>query len=255
MFSPVDAHFRERMRNGDPLLGTLLSLPSPEVAEICAAAGFDWLFIDMEHGLLGFADVQRMIQAAGHRCPCVVRVPSNEATWVCKALDTGAAGIIFPHINNADDARSAVRAGKYPPEGIRSIAVARAQGYGSRLQECVDDANLETVLIAQAEHAEAARNIESILAVPGVDAILVGPYDLSASLKKPGKVNDPEVADTIGKVRDACTARGISAGIFVRDADAASSAFQAGFSLVCVATDCLLLLEAARSVVKGVGPK
>jgi 2-keto-3-deoxy-L-rhamnonate aldolase RhmA len=119
----------------------------------------------------------------------------------------------------------------------------------------VDDANLETVLIAQAEHAEAARNIESILAVPGVDAILVGPYDLSASLKKPGKVNDPEVADTIGKVRDACTSRGISAGIFVRDADAASSAFQAGFSLVCVATDCLLLLEAARSVVKGVGPK
>jgi len=249
MFNPVDRRFREQMKNGEQLLGTLLSLPSPEVAEICAKAGFDWLFIDMEHGTLDFADVQHMIQAAGHNCPCIVRVPSNEAIWVGKALDTGAAGIIFPHINNADDARLAVLAGKYPPEGIRSIGIARAQGFGGRLQECVDDANLETVLIAQAEHAEAARNIESILAVSGVDAILVGPYDLSASLKKPGKVTDPEVAEAIGRVRDACAARGIPAGIFARDVDAASRAFAAGFSVVCVATDSLMLFEAARAVV------
>jgi 2-keto-3-deoxy-L-rhamnonate aldolase RhmA len=251
MFNPVNARFREQLKNGDPLLGTLLSLPSPEVAEICAAAGFDWLFIDMEHGLLDFADIQRMIQAAGHRCPCIVRVPSNEAVWACKALDTGAAGIIFPHINNADDARSAVLAAKYPPDGIRSIAVARAQRFGSRLQECVDTANLETVLIAQAEHTDAVRNIESILAVPGVDAILVGPLDLSASMNKPGRVTDPEVAEAIGRVRGACARRGIPAGIFARDADTASRAFAAGFTLVCVATDSLLFFEAARSVVEG----
>jgi len=249
MSNPVNARFREHVKNGEPLLGTLLSLPSPEVAEICAAAGFDWLFVDMEHGTLDFADVQHMLQAAGPHCPCVVRVPSNEAIWVGKALDTGAAGIIFPHINNADDARSAVLAGKYPPDGVRSIGVARAQGFGSRLQECVDDANLETVLIAQAEHAEAAKNIEAILTVPGVDAILVGPYDLSASLKKPGRITDPQVAKAISRIRDACAARGVPAGIFARDADAASTAFQAGFSLVCVATDALLISEAARAVV------
>ncbi len=254
MSDPVAVRFRAQLKKGERLLGTLLSLPSPEVAEVCAAAGFDWLFIDMEHGLLDFTDVQRMIQAAGSHCPCIVRVPSNEATWVCKALDTGAAGIIFPHINNADDARAAVLAGKYPPEGIRSIAVARAQGFGSRLQECVDNANQETALIAQAEHVEAARNIESILVVPGVDAILVGPFDLSASLNKPGRVTDPEVAEAIGKVRDACIAQGTPAGIFARDIDTASRAFAAGFSLVCVATDCLLLLEAARSVVKRAKP-
>lgn len=259
MSDPVAVRFRDRLKKGERLLGTLLSLPSPEVAEVCAVAGFDWLFIDMEHGLLDFADVQRMIQAAGHCCPCVVRVPSNEAVWVCKALDAGAAGIIFPHVNNAEDARSVVLAAKYPPQGIRSIAVARAQGYGSRLQECVDNANLETVLIAQAEHVEAAVNIESILAVPGVDAILVGPYDLSASLEKPGRVADAEVVQAIGRIRDACGARGMPAGIFARDVGTASGAFSAGFSLVCVATDCLLLLEAARAVVKqgkqGVGPR
>jgi 2-keto-3-deoxy-L-rhamnonate aldolase RhmA len=254
MSDPMAIGFRTRLKKGERLLGTLLSLPSPEVAEVCAAAGFDWLFIDMEHGLLDFTDVQRMIQAAGSHCPCVVRVPSNEATWVCKALDTGAAGIIFPHINNADDARSAVLAGKYPPDGIRSIAVARAQGFGGRLQECLDNANQETVLIAQAEHVEAARNIESILVVPGVDAILVGPFDLSASLNKPGRVTDPEVAEAIENVRDACIARGTPAGIFARDIDTASRSFAAGFSLVCVATDCLLLLKAARAVVTQAKP-
>jgi len=254
MFNPVDARFRQRLKKGEPLLGTLLSLPSPDTAEICAAAGFDWLFIDMEHGILDFAAVQHMIQAAGPDCPCVVRVASNEPVWVGKALDTGAAGIIFPHINSADDARSAVLSGKYPPEGIRSIGVARAQGFGSRLQACVDNANRETALIAQAEHAEAARNIESILGVPGVDGILVGPFDLSASMNKPGRITDPEVEQAIGRIRDACAARGTPVGIFVRDADGASKAFEAGSSLVCVATDSMLLFEAARAVVARAKP-
>ena len=254
MFNPLDARFRQRLKKVEPLLGTLLSLPSPDTAEICAAAGFDWLFIDMEHGNLDFAAVQRMIQAAGPRCPCVVRVASNDAVWVGKALDTGAAGIIFPHINSADDARSAVLSGKYPPEGIRSIGVARAQGFGSRLQACVDNANRETALIAQAEHAEAARNIESILAVPGVDGILVGPFDLSASMNKPGRITDPEVEQAIGRIRDACAARGTPVGIFVRDAGGASKAFEAGFSLVCVATDSMLLSQAARAVVAEAKP-
>lgn len=249
MLDSIGARFRERLKNGERLLGTLLSIPSPEVAEICAAAGFDWLFVDMEHGLLDFAAVQHLLQAAGRQCPCVVRVPSNEAIWAGRALDTGAAGIIFPHINNADEARSVVLAGKYPPEGNRSIGIARAQEFGNRLMECVNNANRETVLIAQAEHADAARNIESILTVPGIDAILVGPFDLSASMNKPGRVTDPEVQAAIGKVRDACAARGVPAGIFARDVDSASRALAAGFSLVCVATDSLLLFEAARAVV------
>src|SRR5512136_1873246 len=126
MSNPVNGRFREQMKNGEPLLGTLLSIPSPEVAEICAAAGFDRLFVDMEHGLLDFAAVQHLLQAAGRQCPCVVRVPSNEAIWAGRAPDTGAAGIIFPHINKADEARSVVLAGKYPPDGVRSIGVARA---------------------------------------------------------------------------------------------------------------------------------
>jgi 2-keto-3-deoxy-L-rhamnonate aldolase RhmA len=173
--------FKARLRRREPLIGTLLTLPSPEIAEICAGAGFDWLFVDMEHGLLDFAAAQRLIQAAGS-CPCIVRVPMNEPIWIAKAIDTGAAGVIFPHINTASEARQAIRAGRYPPAGTRSLGVARAQGFGTRVQHSVDHDNASLALVPQAEHIDAARQIGEILATPGVDAIFSGPFDLSASL-------------------------------------------------------------------------
>jgi 2-dehydro-3-deoxyglucarate aldolase/4-hydroxy-2-oxoheptanedioate aldolase len=249
---PVRKSFPELLRSREPLVGTLLSLPSPEIAEICADAGFDWLFIDMEHGLFDFVAAQRMVQTVGHRCPCVLRVPANEPIWIGKALDTGAAGLIFPHVNSSRDAAAVVRAARYPPTGTRSIGIARAQGYGNRIQESIDNAASETVLIHQAEHIDAARNIEEIIAEPGVDAIFVGPFDLSASLNKPGNIADPEVQHAIGRIRDACTAKPVSCGTIVRDAGGALRAFAEGYSLVCVATDTLLLTDAGRQVIKAI---
>jgi 2-dehydro-3-deoxyglucarate aldolase/4-hydroxy-2-oxoheptanedioate aldolase len=244
------ARFRQRLRDREPLLGTLVSLPSPEIAELLANAGFDWLFLDMEHGLLDFAAVQSIIQAAGGECPCIVRVPSNEPVWIGKALDTGAAGLIFPHINSPAEARAAVTAGKYPPEGIRSIGAARAQGFGSGLQRSVADANLETTLVPQVEHIDAARAIEEILSVPGIDAIFIGPFDLSASLGRPGDIAHSEVHQAIVAVRDACAARTTPCGIFVVDAAAARQAFRSGYSLVCVATETMLLGSAAATLIR-----
>jgi 2-keto-3-deoxy-L-rhamnonate aldolase RhmA len=244
------ARFRQRLRNREPLLGTLISLPSPEIAELLSEAGFDWLFVDMEHGLLDFASVQHIVQAAGDLCPAVVRVPSNEPVWISKALDTGAAGLILPHINGPGEATEAVSAGKYPPEGVRSIGVARAQGFGSGLAHSVAHANLETVLVPQVEHADGVRAIQEILRVPGVDAIFIGPFDLSASLGRPGDIAHPEVQRAIAAVRDACAARTIPCGIFVVDADAARLAFADGYSLVCAATETILLGSAATRLVK-----
>jgi 2-keto-3-deoxy-L-rhamnonate aldolase RhmA len=244
------ARFRQRLGDREPLLGTLVSLPSPEIAELLAGAGFDWLFLDMEHGLLDFAAVQRLIQAAGDQCACIVRVPSNEPVWISRALDTGAAGLIFPHINSAAEARAAVSAGKYPPEGVRSIGVARAQGFGSDLQHSVAHANLETTLVPQVEHIDAARAIEAILSVPRIDAVFIGPFDLSASLGRPGDIAHPEVQRAIAAVRDACALKVIPCGIFVVDAVAARQAFAAGYSLVCVATDTILLGSAATMVIR-----
>ena len=250
--SSTHSLFRERLAAREPLLGTILTLPSPEAAEIFADAGFDWLFVDMEHGLLDFTAVQRVVQATAGRCACIVRVPSNEAIWINKALDTGAAGLIVPHVDGAEQARAAVRAATYPPEGERSIGVARAQAFGRRLMDSIAAANGETVLVAQAEHVSAARAIDEIVTVPGVGAIFIGPFDMSASLGRPGRLQEREVVEAVAMVRDGCARREMPCGILVADAGAARAAYRAGYSLVCVATDTLLLGRVASEVVREV---
>ena len=241
----VQDRFVARLARREPLLGTLLTLPSPEVAEVVAAAGFDWLFVDMEHGLIDFEAVQRIVQAAGHACPCVVRVPGHEPILVAKALDTGAAGIIVPHVNTAAEARAVVRAAHYPPSGARSLGVARAQGYGSRIADAIARDNARTAVVAQVEHIDAVGNIDEIVAVPGLSAVFIGPFDLSASLGKPGEIGAPDVQQAIGEVVSACAGRKLPCGIFVVSGDAARAAFAAGHSLVCAMTDSLLFAGAA----------
>jgi 2-dehydro-3-deoxyglucarate aldolase/4-hydroxy-2-oxoheptanedioate aldolase len=238
--------WRSKFGDRSPLFGTLLSLPSPEAAEILAEAGFDWLFLDMEHGGLDISGVRGVLQAVAGRTPCVVRVPQNEPNVIARALDAGADGLIFPHVSTADEARACVAAALYPPEGTRSIGLARAQGYGIRVAESLAGANHATVRIAQAEHFLAARNIGEILAVPGIDAVFIGPFDLSGSLGKPGRISDPEVVAAIRTIREAATAAGIPAGIYVADAEAGRTAAASGFGLITVATDALLLGKAAR---------
>ena len=209
----------------------------------------------MEHGLLDFPSVQRVVQATSGRCACIVRVPSNEAIWINKALDTGAAGVIVPDVDGPGQARAAVRAAKYPPDGERSIGVARAQAFGRRLTDSIAHANEETVLVAQAEHVSAARSIDEIVTVPGVGAIFIGPFDMSASLGHPGRLEEPAVREAINLVRDGCARREMPCGILVADATAARAAFSAGYSLVCVATDTLLLGRVAAEVVKAISAR
>jgi 2-keto-3-deoxy-L-rhamnonate aldolase RhmA len=233
-----------------PLFGTLLTLPSPEIAEILVGAGFDWLFVDMEHGGFDIAGVRRIIQAVAGRRPCLVRVPRNESNAIARALDTGADGLIFPHINTADEARQCAAAALYPPEGTRSIGIARAQGYGARITESLARDNRSTVRVAQAEHILAARNIKEIVSVPGIDAVFVGPYDLSGSLGKPGRTADSDVREAIRTIREAAASLGIAAGIFVPDAEAGRAAAASGFTLIAAATETLLLGEAGRRMVE-----
>lgn len=244
--------FKTALAQDGPQVGILLSLPSPEIAEIAVEAGFDWLFIDMEHGLLDFASVQRMVQAAAGRTPCIVRVAANDPAWIGKALDTGADGLIFPHVNSAAEAAACVRAALYAPAGARSIGVARSQGYGAGIREDLDSANGRVALIAQAEHIDAVRAIDSILEVPGLDAVFIGPLDLSASLGIPGRTDDARVQDAIGTTLAAARMRGIPAGLFAPGAAAARAAFSRGFSFVAAGTDGALLVEAARALVDGI---
>ena len=133
--------FNERLRNEETLIGTIVSVPSPEVAEVLSLAGFDWLFIDMEHGAIDITAAQHMLQAADAVTPCLIRVPSQEEVWIKKCLDMGAAGIIVPHVNSADEARRVLAWAKYPPRGSRSVGIGRAHGYGPRFLDYMNRAN------------------------------------------------------------------------------------------------------------------
>jgi len=240
--------FRTRLVNGELLIGTVVTLSCPEVAEVLAGAGFDWLFIDAEHSPLEARDMQSLLQGAGPDTPCLVRLSSSEQVPVKKALDIGAAGIIAPQVNSAEQAQAVVRFAKYPPLGARGVGIGRAHGYGLRFQEYVDTANESIAVIVQAEHVDAVENIEAIVSVPGIDAVLVGPYDLSASLGRLGQVDHPEVTGAIDHVTRACREASVRLGIFGASPDAVRPYIERGFTLIAVGGDTLILGRAAKDL-------
>lgn len=232
---PTD--FKARLARGETFIGAFICLPAPESAEIFAELGFDWLILDTEHGPYDELTAQRMLQAVGRRCPCVVRVPSNEEVWIKKALDIGADGVLVPLVNTPDTAARAAAACRYAPEGVRGMGGARAHRYGIGFAEYVARANRSIVTIIQAEHISAVENIDAIIEVPGVDAVFIGPYDLSASMGKPGRVRDPEVQAAIRRVRDAARRAGRPLGIYCSDAADARDFIRQGYTLIGLSTD------------------
>ena len=242
-------NFKQRLKDGQHLVGTIVSLPSPEAAELLSQAGFDWLFLDAEHSAMDPLCVQRMLQAVGGRCACVVRVPSHEEAWIKKVLDMGPDGIIVPLVNDGQAARRLVDLCRYPPQGARSVGIARAHGYGLSFLPYIQAANKDTALIFQVEHIRAVENVDSILE-SGLDAVFVGPYDLSASMGKPGQVSDPDVMLAIERVRQAAVFRNIPLGIFGTAPAAVLPYLDQGFTLAAVGTDCLFMLSGASTALK-----
>lgn len=240
--------FRSRLRSGQTLFAPLMTLDSPAVAELMAAAGFDWLFIDAEHSTLDTAKMQSLLQAAGST-PCVIRLTSGGDVPIKKALDIGAAGIIVPQVNSADHARRIVQSAKYAPLGQRGLGIARAHRYGLNIREYMQTANDDTAVIVQAEHRDAVANIDAIVRVEGLDGVLIGPYDLSASLGLPGAVDHPDVRAAIERVRTACQAAGLPIGIFGLTADAVRPYMANGFTMIVAGVDTVLLATAATSLV------
>lgn len=240
--------FRQRLHAGEVLLSTLVSFPSPEVVELLSKLNFDWLFIDGEHGPFGSLEMQRMLQAAGNNCPCLIRVPSNDLVYIKQALDIGAAGIIVPQINNAEDAQAAVRAAKYPSQGNRGVGLARAHEYGIYFTDYLANANSETCVVIQAETRGAIEHIDEIIAIKDVDAILIGPYDLSANLGYTGQIDHPEVVAAIGKVEGACKQANVKLGYFGVSAESVLPYKEKGFTLLTVGVDSLFVLNSAQQL-------
>jgi 2-keto-3-deoxy-L-rhamnonate aldolase RhmA len=230
----------------------MVTLGSPEVVELLASVGFDWLFLDAEHGPLEALTMQRMLQGAGS-VPCLVRVAAHEEVPIKKALDIGAAGIIAPMVNTPDQARRVVSASKYAPQGTRGAGLGRAHGYGLKFQEYVQRANADMAVIVQTEHIRAVENIGAIVQVPGIDAVLVGPYDLSASLNRMGEVDHPDVISAIEHVTEVCQRKGIPLGIFGTSALAVRKYIERGYTLIVAGVDTIMLGEAAQRLLDQTG--
>ncbi|MDA1016317.1 MAG: aldolase/citrate lyase family protein [Planctomycetota bacterium] len=239
-------NFRSRLRNGETLLGTMVTLSTPSTAEILADVGFDWLFVDGEHGPLDTSDLLAILQTVSRRVACLVRVPVADEVSIKKVLDLGAAGVIAPQVNTAEHAANVVSWSRYSPVGTRGVGLARAHGYGLRFQEYVETANETVSVVVQAEHARAVDNIESIVKVEGIDAILLGPYDLAASLGKMGQVDDPKVVAAIKHVTQTCRAAGVPLGMFGVTAKALTPYLECGYTLIVGGVDTLMLGTSAK---------
>jgi len=207
---------KEKLYAGQPAYGVSVMIPSPQVVEMVAHLGFDWVLIDCEHGAIGLEAVEGMVMAAeaGGIVP-MVRPPTNAAEAIAQVMDRGALGVQVPHVRSAADARRAVEAVKFPPLGTRSLAVgtrAGRYGYGLSQKEYVSQANRETLVCLQLEDVEALQNAEEILAVEGVDVFFVGPSDLSQALGYPGELDAPPVREAIEALLAKIRARGRIAG-------------------------------------------
>jgi 2-dehydro-3-deoxyglucarate aldolase len=242
--------FRKRLWARESLIGTFVTLPEPAVAEILADLGFDWLFVDGEHGPLETREILGILQAVGDRVPCLVRVPCSEEPPIKMALDLGAEGVIVPQVNTAEQAASVVQFARYAPAGSRGVGLARAHGYGMHFQEYLEAANDRVAVIVQAEHARAVENIESIVKVEGIDAVLVGRYDLAASLGKMGRIDDPAVTDAVDHVTRTCQAAGVPLGCFGVSAQAIRPYMERGYTMIAAGVDTLFLAGAARHLLE-----
>ena len=242
--------FIERLRNDELLLGTMLTIPAPEVAEMTAKCGFDWLFMDGEHAALSILDWQRMIQAVGGRSASILRIPSCGEAEIKKALDIGADGIIAPGVNSVAIAADIVQWCKYPPQGRRGVGLGRAQGYGLDFADYVGSANDELAVIVQAEHIDAVDNIDAIVQVEGIDSVFIGPYDLSASMGRMGEVDHPDVIAAIDTVFEACKKQGLAIGYFGVDADSVKAYIEKGSHFICAGVDAGFVVRGAQDILE-----
>ena len=239
--------FRKRLLEGERLYGTMVTLDAAEVIEVLCHAGFDWLFIETEHAPLLPDAVQRIIQAA-RNTPCIVRLSRGDEISIKRALDAGAAGIMVPQVNSAAHARLVVSYAKYPPMGSRGIGLNRASLYGQNFNDYLATANEGTTIVVQAEHVDAVENIESICDVEGIDAVLVGPYDLSASMNKTGRLDDREVIEAINHVRDTCLAKGVRLGFYAVTPEFVVPRAEEGYNLLCCGADIAAFASSAQAL-------
>ena len=236
-------------------VGTWISIGHPDVTEMLAHQGFDWLLFDLEHGPLTIESLQRLLQPMnGSPAAALVRTPPEQGSLAGRALDCGADGVVFPLIGDRSQAEAAVDACKYPPLGSRGMGPRRSAGYGRIEAEYLRSANDRTVVGIQIETGDAIERVDQILSVPGVDVALLGLGDLSANLGCHLQFGAPEVIAAVETVLEACRRHDVLPGMaYAHDAATARAWIEQGFRMVGVGSDDVFLLDGSRRALDGLG--
>ncbi len=247
------ARLRARMRSDQVIVNVGLTFHSTAVVEMLGYTDVDDIFLDAEHGSINEAQCEDMVRAADLQDkPVLIRVPTNQPHVILRFLDIGASGIIVPHIASREDAERAVDAIKYGPEGHRSYAGGRAGGYGVRESavEYVQRANRETVVVGLFEDIRGVEHLPEILAVEGLDALIVGPNDLAFSMGYPAQPWHPEVQKVVDRVIAECRRAGKPTGLPANDLEQARRHVERGCRVITISA-ATLLIGSARAFAEG----
>jgi 2-keto-3-deoxy-L-rhamnonate aldolase RhmA len=231
-------------------LGTILSIDHPAIAEIAGLAGFDWIWVDAEHGRFNELSAATACAVNAGRLPTFVRLPDQSSTAIKRYLDIGCDGIILPMVSSASQVDEIARAALYAPRGERSVGIARAHGYGARFAEYLQQQDY--AIVVQIETVSGLENADEIASHPAVDAVIIGPFDLSASFGIPGQIENQQVVEGIDTVQKSCRRHGKPCGIFAATADKARQYVQSGFEFIGVGIDCSVLLSGFSSLCEAI---
>lgn len=209
-------NLKKRIRENNLTIGTWLTIGHTSIVEILSQYKFDWIAIDIEHNLINLDSLRNLIIAGqANNTAMFVRVAKNEEVNIKYALDAGADGIIVPMINSVEDAENLISYTYYPPKGKRGVGLSRAQGYGDNFNEYLEWTENELVVIAQIEHIDSINELELIAKNGGIDALMIGPYDLSASMGFPGEFDKVEVKQAIKRFNTVCKKNSMTSGIHI----------------------------------------
>jgi 2-keto-3-deoxy-L-rhamnonate aldolase RhmA len=242
---------KKRLKMGELVVGLMVSeLRNPNFVNMLALNGYDFFIIDNEHGAYSPETVSDIIAAArGVGIAPIVRIPEIRRETILKPLDSGAAGLLVPLVNTAEQAREVIFHAKYPPIGNRGVALRRPHSLYRKVgaADYLRQANDETLIAVQAETPQSIRNLNEITTVPGIDVVFVGPFDLSVSLGIPGEVNHPREIEAIDKILAVCLPKKIDVGIQLFDVPSIKSWVQKGMRLISYSSDSALLSDAAAA--------
>jgi len=250
---PPAGSLRARILAGETLFGSFVSGGAAIHAEILARAGFDWLIVDLEHGAGTESELMGQLHAIGDRTPAIVRPQSAERLRIGRALDAGAAGVMVPRLETVAEVEETLSYLRYPPEGIRGLALAtRGAGLGEVTHAGVAALNASIVGVFQVESPAAVENAAAIAALDGVDVLFVGPADLSHSMGIPGQFDEPAFLEALRTVSDATERAGKAAAILLRGPDDLRRYLDLGYRFIGIGSDLNFVIDGARAVVAAV---